>query len=244
MIKKGLKILVFLILAMVGAAIFQLLLVPFLVSNPFFGKFEIIKNLKREIIVNPVEKYLIQENDGLKKAIEEVEDSVLKIASEKKNEGCGFSLTSDGLIIISTSLINETQNFLFINDKETQFQILDKDEKNDLVLIKVEGLNLKTASFADFEKIKPGEQVFLIGFKKSTLSGRIEKVVNKGIVKSLDGDLIQTNILEEKSLESCPLFNLEGQFVGLAKITQYPGPVNLNQVFIIPASKIRSFAGL
>jgi S1-C subfamily serine protease len=234
MIKKALKILAFLILAMAGAAFFQILLVPFLASNPFFAKFEIIKNLKREIIVNPVEKYIIQENEGLKRAIDKVEGTVLKIASGKKIERCGFSLTSDGLIVSSASLVDETQNFILINGKKTKFQILNKDKKNDLALIKVEGLKLKTTSFADFEKIEPGEQVFLIGLDS----------VNEGIIKSFGKDLIETNILEGSAFDGCPLFNLEGQFVGLAKIANFPDPSDLNQVFILPVSKIRSFAGL
>jgi len=229
MFKKILKILVFLILAMAGAMLFQIVLVPFLVANPFFSKFEIIKSLKREVVVNPVEQFIIRENDGLKKAIDKVKETVIKVSPNKEIEGCGFILTSDGLVITSLSLINS---------QKTDFQILDQDEKNDLALMKIEGRNLKTTSFADFEKIEAGEKVFLIG---------MGDVVNEGIIKSLSEkpeDLIETNIFEEQSFNGCPLFNLEAQFVGLAKIIPTKQTDEIGQLFILPAPLIRSFSGL
>ena len=241
MIKKIGRFLTFFILGIIAAGVFQIVLVPFLVSNPFFGKFEIIKKLKREIIVNPVEQFIIDENEGLKKAIEKIESTTVLIGPEKGIGGCGFSLTSDGLLITQLSLIDENQNFIFVNGKKTQFRILDKDPKNNLILIKTEDLNLKTTSFAQDSKIKPGERVFLFAPLSSNSS---EKIINEGIIKRVNKNLIETNILEKKSFDGCPLFNLEGQFVGLAKISDFPGPADLNQLFIFPAFKIRAFAGL
>ncbi len=237
--KKILKIIAFLTLAMAGAALFQLVLVPFLVANPFFSKFELIKNLKREVVVNPVEQFIIKEDGALKKAISQVEGTVLKITSlratsDKKFEGCGFSLTSDGLIITTLSLIDQEQNFILLNDQQKEFRLSDEDLKNDLALIKTEARNLKTVSFADFGKIKPGEQIFLMGIN----------LVNQGIIKILSEDLITTNILENKSFENCPMFNLEAQFVGLAKIILTKQTDEIGQLFILPAPQIRSFSGI
>ena len=118
---------------------------------------------------------------------------------------------------------------IFLDGQETAFRLLKKDLKFDLALIKIERGNLKTTSFFDFEKLKPGTSVFLIG---------MEKVVNQGIVKSFSEDLIATNILEKEDFSGCPLFTFEGKFLGLVKINEAGG------VSAIPVSKIRSFAGL
>jgi len=240
MIKKIGRFLTLFILGIIAAGIFQIVLVPFLISNPFLGKFGIIKNLKREVIVNPVEQFIINENEGLKKAIEKIEPTTVLIGPEKGIGGCGFSLTSDGLLITQLSLIDENQNYIFVNDKKTQFRILDKDSKNNLVLIKTEDLNLKTTSFAQDSKIKPGERVFLFAPLSSNSS---QKFINEGIIKRVN-NLIETNILEEKSFDGCPLFNLEGEFVGLAKIENLDHSALPAQVSIIPAFTIREFAGL
>ena len=241
--RKFFKIVGFLILGMVGAAIFQFFLVPYLISAPYFKNFEFIKALKREVVVNPVEKVIVREGEGLAKIVERVEESVIRVSPDKKIEGCGFVLTSDGLIITSLSLIPKNQSFLFINNQKTEFRISDQDKKNNLALIKIEKDNLKTVSFAEPEKIKPGEEVFLIASKPSEL-GSQKIIVDEGIVKSLSDNLLETNISEEESVGNCPLFNFDGQFVGLAKVKNFRHLDLPAQVFIIPVSFIREFAGL
>ena len=237
--QKLLKILAFLFLAMAGAALFQLVLVPFLVSNPFFGKFGVIKNLKREIIVNPTQEIIIKENQALEKAIENVEAAVFHLSSPQ-GQGCGFSLTSDGQVLTQASLLPK-ENSILVDGEKTNFRVLKKDSELDLALIKIEKGNLKTTPFADFEKVKHGEKVFLLG----------DNIVNEGIVKQI-GDVSQntrnvpTNIFEKESLNGCPLFTIEGQFVGLSKISLLKSNFNssLGQVFILPIPEIRSFTGL
>ncbi|PIV44890.1 MAG: hypothetical protein COS25_02795 [Candidatus Nealsonbacteria bacterium CG02_land_8_20_14_3_00_37_10] len=72
----------------------------------------------------------------------------------------------------------------FVNDKKIPFQILKRDLKENLALIKISDSTLTTASFARLEKLKMGERVFLIGatFENETPS----KLVNEGIVKTFD----------------------------------------------------------
>ena len=101
--------------------------------------------------------------------------------------------------------------------------------KLDLALIKIEEGNLKTIPFADYNKLKPGTSVFLIGFGK---------VVNQGIVRTFSENLIETNVLEKENFSGCPLFTIEGQFLGLSKVSEQ------GEVSAIPVTKIRSFAGL
>jgi len=236
MIKIILKITGFLVLITIAVVVGQIILVPFFVSNPFFSKFEIFKNLKREIIVNPIEQVFIRENDGLKGAIEDVQNSVFVVSPNKESAYCGFSLTSDGLIISPLFSVPSNQNFIFLNDKKVNFRILKQDSKNNLILLKVEEGNLKTTSFADLTKLVPGERVFLIGIEKTESKPR--RIVNEGIIRTLNGNLFETNILEKTSLQRCPLFNLEGEFVGLSSINKN------GELFVIPTLKIREFAGI
>ena len=43
-------------------------------------------------------------------------------------------------------------------------------------------------------------------------------LVNEGIIKTFDQNLIQTNIVEDKNLQGSSLFNIEGQLMGLNQI--------------------------
>jgi len=124
----------------------------------------------------------------------------------------------------------------FVDGEMASFQILKRDLKENLALIKIEKTNLPTVAFANLEKLKLGERVFLVGmvFEKITSPGL---VVNEGIVKSFDENSIQTNIFEKIRLQGSPLFNIEGEVLGLNTIDSE------GKIITIPISKIKSFSG-
>ena len=64
------------------------------------------------------------------------------------------------------------------------------------------------------------------------------KLVNEGIVKTFDENFIQTNILESGLLAGSPLFNIEGEILGINTID------SKGEVIAIPVSKIRAFIGI
>ena len=100
--------------------------------------------------------------------------------------------------------------------------------KENLALIKIDKNNLSTLSFADLEKIKLGERVFLAGVG----------AVNEGIIRSFNENLIETNIFEEGRLAGSPLFNIKGEVLGINTIS------NKGRVLTIPVSKVKTFIGL
>jgi S1-C subfamily serine protease len=238
-IKEIFKIIGILILGAIGGLLFQVFVLPYLFINPYFERFQFVKILKeREIVVNPKEEITITENVALEKAIEKVKDSIIFVQSKSKTgkilEGSGLILTSDGLILTLSDLAPQNYEIkIFLGEKEFVPKVLQR--KNNLALLKVEEKNLPTVSFADFEKIKLGERVFLIGefFENQTP----KKVVNEGIIKTFDEKLIQTNISESKNLLGSPLFDIEGQLVGLNTIDKE------GKILAISIKEIRQFIG-
>ena len=198
---------------------------------PYFGEKTVYVTEKQEII--------IQENTALKNAIDKVEKTVVGIETKTKEEilyGSGLILTSDGLIVTLADLVPQGGDFsLFIEGRLTPFQILKRDLKDNLALIKVEKDNLATVGFASMDKVRLGERVFLVGtiFEE----GNISKEVNEGIVKYLDKDFIRTNIFERHSLIGSSLFTIEGEFLGLNTVDFW------GRVDTIPVTKVRTFAG-
>ena len=154
-------------------------------------------------------------------------------------EGSGLILTSDGLLVTLAELVPQGSDFnFFVNEEKVSFQILKRDLEENLALIKTETPNLPTAGFADLEKLKLGERVFLVGviFENQKITSPV-RVVNEGIVKSFDQDFIKTNIFEKNTLKGSPLFDIEGKILGLNTIDSE------GKVIAIPISKIKSFAG-
>ena len=216
------------------------------IFQPFFIERLIFRDYRLEqppVYVTDKKEIFIQENTALKNAIEKVEKIIVgvetKTGTAKVLQGSGLILTSDGLIITLAELVPQGASFSFlIEGKKVAYQILKRDPKSNLALIKLESVNLPTAGFADLEKIKSGERVFLVGVNHPLVkAGAVGKTVNEGIIKNLGGELIETNILEKKSLAGSPLFDIKGDIVGLNTISE------TGQVSAIPVSKIRSFVG-
>jgi len=179
---------------------------------------------------------IVQENSVLQDSVEKIKESIIGIKAKKGEEiisGSGLIVTSDGLIITLSDLILPKGDFVFFVDGKTpDWRILKRD--SDLALIKVEMSDLKTVGFANFDEIKLGERVFLIG---TTFDIKPIKTVNEGIIRSFASDYITTNIIEKKTLDGSALFNIKGELLGLNKVDSE------GNVTTIPVNRIREFLG-
>jgi len=152
-------------------------------------------------------------------------------------EGSGLIVTSDGLVVTLDSLVPQGSTFYFYSDgSPVSYQILKRDSKENLALIKIGKNNLPTESFADFTNTKLGERVFLVGTIFD--NGTTTNAVNEGIIKSFDENSIQTNISEKNNLAGSPLFNIAGEVLGINTI-DFAG-----NIVSIPVSKIKTFIGM
>lgn len=241
MLKLSAKILAILLLGAIGGFLYQAFLLPYLANKPYFARFQFIRELKeREVIVYPKEEIIIQENSALKGAIERTERVVVGIKSTSKTgavvEGSGLIVSSDGLLVTFSDILPLAGNFtFFVNGKRSTYQVLKRDPATNLALVKVEEKNLPTVSFGSLEKIRPGERVFLVAtiFDKSGT----QKMVNEGIIKIADENFIQTSIYEKENINGSPLFDIEGNALGLC-FSDKEG-----NVLAVPISEIKSFVG-
>jgi S1-C subfamily serine protease len=228
--KNIFKIIAVLILGAIGGALFQAFALPYLINHPYFGNLSFIQSLKREVIMNPVEEIIIQENTALVDVFEKVEKAVVGI-----NNGSGFIITSDGLIVTLADLLPKTENYLFLEREKIEFEILRKDLKQNLALIKINRNDLTVCRFADLAELKMGQRVFLVGM---IIENKIpKKIINEGIVKILDENAIRTNIFEKSTLQGSSLFNIKGEVLGLNTIDSQ------GKITAIPITEIRKFAG-
>ena len=230
-----------LLLGAMGALLFNVFVLPYLLTNSYFERFQFVKDFKSgKIIVNPKEQVYIQENTVLVDAIEKVVKSVVTIQGTtsigKSYLGSGLIVTSDGLIITLASLTPKGSKFnIFINNEKQNFKVEKQDIKNNLTLIKVEKNNLPTVSFTDFDKIKLGQRVFLTAPFSTKTS---DWLVNEGIVRSFDKSQIETNISEKSIINGSPLFNISSELVGLNYINSD------SNISSVPISTIKTFLGL
>ncbi len=242
--KTFLKIIAVFIIGIAGGIFAEQILWPYLSKNPFFSQYLSPVSNPAQLPSKVVEKreIIIEENTALQDAVEKVERVVVGIKTKTRTGktiyGSGLIVTSDGLVITLAELVPQGESFAFFIDGETpKYQILKRDLKNNLALVKIEGADFQTCGFADFGKTRLGERVFLLGTVFQEVN-RPSKTVNEGIVKFFNDEYIQTNIFEKNNLRGSPLFNIRGELIGLNTIDEE------ERVFSIPITKIRDFIGL
>jgi len=244
MVKKISIIIGIFLLGALGGFCFQVFVLPYLINIPSLQNFQFVKNLKeRKVVVNPTEEVIIRENNALEEAAERVKKSVVAVKAVDNStgetlEGAGFVLTSDGMIITLAELLPQGSDFqFFIEGKSVAAKLTKADDQANLALLKVEKDNFKTLDFANLNKAMPGEKVFLVGkfFSDQKLP---QTLVNEGIIRSFAENQIQTTIIEKDNCKGTPLFNIDGDVLGLNLITKN------GQVITVPVNKIKSFAGL
>jgi S1-C subfamily serine protease len=254
MAKSVLKILAVFVIGTVGGIFADQILWPYFIERPLFHQYR-LEQTPIYVTEKKETTLYIQENLALRKTVEDVIPAVVGVKTKTPTgeilKGSGLVVTSDGFIVTLASLVPKGSEFyFFVDDKWPAYQILKRDLENDLALIKVEKSGLKTRGFADLEKIKLAEPVFLVGMNfdvaipetvtttQSQFLVPPQQKVNTGIVTTFDETVIKTNISEKTEIEGSPLFNVEGKVVGLNFIDES------GQVSAIPITVIRTFIGL
>jgi hypothetical protein len=100
------------------------------------------------------------------------------------------------------------------------------DPNRDVAVLKVDNLNAKPLPLADSDKIQIGDRVVAIG---SPLA--IQNTISDGIISGIRSGVLQTSTPISPGSSGGPLFNRQGEVVGIT-VAQMIGAQNLN--FAIP----------
>jgi S1-C subfamily serine protease len=223
----------------IGGLIFQWLIFPYLLGNSYFSQFQLIRDFKEgKVIINTKEEVTVQENVALQNAMDKVGETVVGIKTKTEAgatlQGSGVIATTDGLVVTLADFVPDAGAVsVILNGVEITPKIIKRDFTNDLALLKIPNQNLKTCGFCSAQDVKLGERVFLLG----VIPVSFEKSANEGIIKSFDENIIKTNIFDSYFLKGSPLFNTDGNLVGLNLVD------SAGRVSAIPISMIKAFAG-
>ncbi|MGA1674964.1 MAG: DegQ family serine endoprotease [Pseudomonadales bacterium] len=143
--------------------------------------------------------------------------------SRPRSLGSGFVLSNDGYILTNNHVVEDADEIMvrFNDRRELQATLIGADPRSDLALLKVEASGLPTVRLADGDELKVGEWVLAIGspfgFDYSVTAGIVSA---KG--RSLPTEqnenyvpFIQTDVAINPGNSGGPLFNLDGEVVGI-----------------------------
>ena len=228
-----------LILGALGALLFVVFLLPYILVNPAFANYQFVKDFKEgKIVVNQKESIYIQDDTALQNSIEKVKGSLVTIQAQTPMSG--LIATSDGNIVTLAQGIPSSGNVnIFLQGQKETAKIVKVDTKNNLTLLKIEKNNLQTVPFANSNSIKLGQKVFL------TVPTSIKQdnwLANTGIIKEIDTlpdarQLIKTTITETSITAGAPLFDLAGELVGISFVD------SSGKILAIPIGNIQALLG-
>ncbi len=137
--------------------------------------------------------------------------------------GSGFIISEDGYVITNNHVVAGADEIqVHLNDRRVfDAEIIGLDEPSDLALLKVSAGDLPYASFGDSDSIRVGDWVLAIGSPFG-----LEFSAAAGIVsaqgRSVPGrssynymSFIQTDVAINQGNSGGPLFNLEGEVIGI-----------------------------
>jgi serine protease Do len=140
--------------------------------------------------------------------------------SEAKSLGSGFVVSPDGYVITNHHVVKDADEIVVrLQDRrELVAKVIGSDKRSDIALLKVEAQDLPVVKMGSADKLKVGEWVLAIGspfgFDHSVTAGIVSA---KG--RSLPSDnyvpFIQTDVAINPGNSGGPLFNLEGEVVGV-----------------------------
>lgn len=146
-----------------------------------------------------------------------------------RGEGSGFIVTSDGYILTNAHVVdNASKVTVYLTDKrEFTAKVIGADADTDVALLKVEGKNLPVVRLGDSSKVRVGEWVVAIGspfgFANTVTAGIISATSRSspalagggGNNNTRYGSFIQTDVAVNPGNSGGPLFNINGEVIGI-----------------------------
>lgn len=135
--------------------------------------------------------------------------------------GSGFIISKDGFIVTNNHVIEKANDIeiIFENGKKYQAEIIGKDPKTDLALLKIEPEgDLPAISFGRSEVLDIGDWVVAIGNPFGlghTVTAGIVSAKGRSLGLGSYDDFIQTDAAINPGNSGGPLFNLDGEVVGV-----------------------------
>jgi len=178
------------------------------------------------------------------------QDDGQPITREGQSLGSGFIVSPDGYIVTNAHVITaaakgkiESITVTLFNRKEYVAKVIGSDTASDLAVLKVDATNLPYVKFGDSTKARVGDWVIAIG-EPFGLGG----TVTAGIVSALNrvtgqggayDRFIQTDAAINKGNSGGPMFDLNGNVIGINSQIYSPSEGSVGIGFAIPAASAK-----
>lgn len=156
--------------------------------------------------------------------------------------GSGFIIDGNGYIITNNHVVDKAESIsITLSDNtKTEARVIGKDPKTDLALIKIETKRpLNAVKFGDSDKIRVGDWVLAIGNPfglGSSVTAGIVSAKSRDIESGPYDSFIQTDASINQGNSGGPMFNLQGEVIGISSVIFSTTGASQGVGFAIPAN--------
>lgn len=156
--------------------------------------------------------------------------------------GSGFIIDGSGLIVTNNHVIEDaiSINVILTDNRSFKAKLIGKDKKTDLALLKIDAEDsLPTVKWGDSDTAKVGNWVLAIGNPfglVNTVTAGIISARGRDISAGPFDDFIQTDASINRGNSGGPLFNLNGEVVGINTAIFSPSGGSVGIGFSVPSN--------
>jgi serine protease Do len=171
-------------------------------------------------------------------------DSKSPIPRRVNSLGSGFIIDAAGLVVTNNHVIADADEVnVILNDGSTlKAEVVGRDQKTDLALLRVKPTKpLKAVKFGDSDKLRLGEWVIAIGNPFSlggSVTAGIVSARNRDIQSGPYDNYIQTDAAINRGNSGGPLFNLNGEVIGVNTAIISPSGGSIGIGFAVPSKTV------
>ena len=158
--------------------------------------------------------------------------------------GSGFIVDSSGIVVTNNHVIADADEITVIQNDgtKTKATLIGVDKKTDLAVLKFTPAKPVTAvKFGDSTKLRLGEWVIAIGNPFSlggTVTAGIVSAINRDINSGPYDSYIQTDAAINRGNSGGPLFNLDGEVIGVNTLIISPSGGSIGIGFAVPSKTV------
>ncbi len=162
--------------------------------------------------------------------------------------GSGFVISEDGYVVTNNHVIDGADEILieFYSGEELPAKVVGTDKNTDLALLKVESdVPLSFVSFGDSDTARVGDWVIAMGNPLGqgfSVSAGIVSARNRALSGSYD-DFIQTDAAINRGNSGGPLFNMDGEVVGVNTAILSPNGGSIGIGFSMASNVVKKVVG-
>jgi serine protease Do len=156
--------------------------------------------------------------------------------------GSGFVVDETGYVVTNNHVIAEADEIQVVFGDDTTYaaELIGRDQKTDLALLKIEGDKpFPAVTFADSDHVRVGDWIIAIGNPfglGSTVTAGIVSARSRDIRAGPYDDFLQVDAPINRGNSGGPSFNLDGEVIGINTAIFSPSGGNVGIGFAIPSN--------